>query len=102
METLQKLSTNFDLVNIILLSLGTIGYFVMEFKLRAKDKSFSIPYWISDNWYNVVFSIVCVFAYFIIQDNVSKLEAFTLGLAPNLIADWASGIINQMKNKSGQ
>ena len=99
MKELLTLSVNLNTTNIILLSLGTIAYFVMEYKLKQGDSSFSIGYWIRDNWYNVVFSLTCITAYFIIQDSVSKLEAFSLGLAPNLIADWVGNIIQNMKNK---
>lgn len=98
---LQTLSSNFTIINIVLLVLGTIGYFVMEFKLKAANKQFSILYWMKDNWYNIIFGVVCVVAYFMIQESVSKLEAFALGLAPNLIADWAGNMIEMMKKKTG-
>lgn len=103
MKEIIALSANLSPVNIVLLLLGVVAYFVMEYKLKSGDKTFSVGFWIKDNWYNVVFSLACTAAYFIIQENVTRLEAFTLGLAPNLIADWAGNMIGQMKKKtSGQ
>ena len=103
MKEIAALSINLSTTNIVLLALGIIAYFVMEYKLKRGESSFSIGFWIKDNWYNVVFSLTCTIAYFIIQESVTKLEAFTLGLAPNLIADWVGNLIAQMKRKtSGQ
>ena len=99
MKEIAALSINLNTTNIVLLVLGTIAYFVMEYKLKKGESSFSIGFWIKDNWYNVLFSVSCVVAYFIIQDSVSKLEAFTLGLAPNLIADWVANMIAGMKSR---
>lgn len=99
MSQLGSMTANMTLVNIVLFLLGTVAYFVMEYKLKRADTTFSIGYWIKDNYYNVVFSACCVTAYFIIQHNVEPLTAFTLGLAPNLIADWAGSIVQSMKNK---
>lgn len=103
MKEIAALYVNFNLQNTVLLLLGIIAYFVMEYKLKRGESSFSLGFWLADNWYNIVFSITCTIAYFIIQEGVTKLEAFTLGLAPNLIADWVGNLIAQMKRKtSGQ
>lgn len=99
MSQLGTMTANMTLINIVLFLLGTVAYFVMEYKLKQGVSDFSIYYWIKDNWYNVVFSACCVTAYFIIQHNVEPLTAFTLGLAPNLIADWVGSIVANMKGK---
>ncbi len=102
MKELASLSSNLTTANIVLLLLGVVGYFVMEYKLKAGDKTFSVGYWLKDNWYNIVFSACCISAYLIIQDSISRLEAFSLGLAPNLIADWAGNLIAKMKGRMNQ
>jgi hypothetical protein len=99
MSQIGQMTANVTLINIVLFLLGTIGYFVLEYKLKRGEKDFSMGYWIRDNWYNVIFSACCITAYFIIQKNVEPITAFTLGLAPNLIADWAGKIVENMKGK---
>ena len=94
------IAQGFTLENVLLFILGSVFYFTMEYKLKRGDKSFSMGFWIKDNWYNVVGTISLTVAYFILKKNVSPEAALGMGLAPNLIADWAGTIIARLKQNN--
>ena len=96
---IEVLEKNFTPENTLLILLGTILYFTMEFKAKQADHAFSIKIWFQENWYNIVISAVAIPAYFILVDSVGKLEAFGIGLAPNYLVDRINDLSNKYRNK---
>lgn len=84
---IEVLSKGLTPENTLLILFGTILYFVMEFKSKQSDASFSILIWIKNNWYNLIINLVAIASYFILVEDISKLESFAIGLAPNYIVD---------------
>lgn len=84
---LLQLSANFTLENIIIIALSALLYFFMEYKSKVGDHSFSFLIWIKDNWYNFIINIIAVLIYFMVVDDVTKVECVVIGLAPNYLVD---------------
>lgn len=92
---IEVLSKNFTPENTLLIIFGTILYFVMEFKSKRSDASFSFVVWLENNWYNLVINLAAIASYFIMIDSVGKLESFAIGFTPNYIVDR----LVEMRNK---
>ena len=82
---------------ILLTLLGTLIYFVMEFKSRATTE-FDFSYWIKDNWINLLLIILVDIAYIMLIGEPTKEIAFVIGLVPNLAADWIGDLIKKYKS----
>ena len=88
------------MTNLILLLCGLIIYFVMEFKANAIP-TFSLGYWLKDNIPSILIYIAGGVAYYLIGDmTVTKMEAFMLGLAPNLVIDWVQTLVTKKTIKA--
>jgi hypothetical protein len=79
--------TNFTSENIILILLGSVLYFLTEYKAKCNTAGFSMGYWLKDNWINLVINLVAIPAYFMLRDSIEKPEAFLAGFFPNYLVD---------------
>lgn len=97
---MEFLTTHFLDNNLYMVVLGFFGYFFLEFKSRAQlGEKFSFPVWIQGNWYNVGITIVAVIAYYQLFKPLTMMEAFAIGLLPNIATDWLQDFIAKMKSK---
>ena len=94
---MKELLHNFTTENTALIIIGVLIYFFAEFKSKHNDTEFSFKYWLKDNWMNIPITLLGVMAYFIVNDSIGKVEAFSIGVAPNLITDWVIDFINRKK-----
>lgn len=99
MKELFKLSDNFTTQNIILIILGMMIYFGTEFKTKWGKSDFSFKVFVIQNWVNLIINIAAVLALFMIADNVSKIEAFGMGLMPSWAVDKVQDAVAKVQGK---
>ena len=94
---LPNLSANLTLQNVTLLALGFVLYFALYFR-AYNTHGFSLAVWFKENWYNLfLVTPLCMAAFFLLSDTVSKWEAFALGVLPNLATDWVLKFVETRK-----
>lgn len=99
---MEQVNSYFSFENMLLVLLGTVIYFFSHFKTNNPEKPFSILVWIKDNWYNLPITVAGTIAYFIIRKgDVTAMEAFAMGMLPNLVTDWIQKFISNAKMRDG-
>jgi hypothetical protein len=87
------------LQNFLLITLGAVIYFVMEFKSRS-DSPFILGYWLKSNVPNLFFMYLTWLAWYFIYGPMTKEIAFVWGLIPNMGYDWVQDMIRKFKKNS--
>ncbi len=86
--------------NFLLITLGAVIYFVMEFKGRVqKGIPFIWRYWIKSNGPNLLLMYLSWIAWYYIYGAFSKEWAFVWGLIPNICYDQLQDLIRKYKKK---
>jgi len=96
----EAVSSYLLLQNFLLITLGAVIYFVMEFKSRVqKGIPFIWGYWLKSNVPNLLLMYLTWMAWYFMYGAFSREWAFVWGLIPNLCYDQLQDLIRKYKRK---
>lgn len=75
---------------------GVILYFICEYKSKKFAwADFKLGYWIKDNWFNVISTVFILWFWLYINDDITKLQAATIGFGWNKIVDYVQDFFSK-------
>ena len=72
---------------VIVFVCSMILYFIIEYKTKSDNSDFSFGFWLKDNWYNMVVSIILFVMYNYTGDYVSAKTLFLIAFGSNYMVD---------------
>lgn len=99
MDQFIALGQSLTLENMALFTLGSVVYFIVEYKKLRDNPTFKWGYWIKDNWYNVLLSLAFMLAYLIKTPESEGWVVFILGAVPNYAIDRIQALTDKYTSK---